>query len=482
MMIQDIQNRSPEDPRARIAELDAEILRIAGFSNAIEYKFIKLLAEFDEMNGWVGEGVKSFAHWLNWRCGMGSLVAREKVRVARKLRKLPKIDAAFRNGELSYTKVRAMTRVATTRNEEYLIAIAKHGTARHIENAVRRFDWCKRRDAMESNEMDDYRKSPRLNWRQDEHGMYSIFACLPAEEGELVVKALTKMMDEMRRDKAENSDERKVENEKNDENVSRETPDTICVPGFNINQAHALSRIAEHYLGSDRDANTLSAGERYQVLLHVNANEAHKDHQIAQGPCCYLDEGRFLAPEVARQLACSAAVTTVVEDDEGNVLNIGRRSRTPSRAISLAVEMRDGGCRFPSCHQTKWTDQHHIVHWADGGETSEANLITLCRHHHTMLHQGKYTIEKRGNQVRFVDCHGKKIERALYPQFPDAPQPEHAIAQFDTECRREGINIDSTTTECQWLGEKMDYSMFIDSMYELEGRNTTQVCPRASQT
>ena len=236
---------------------------------------------------------------------------------------------------------------------------------------------------------------------------------------------------------------------------------------YTVTRATALANIAEHYLASNGDAKTLAPAERYQVLVHVNENAAHMDHKIEQGACCYVDEGRFLAPEVAQRLACSASVTTVLEDDDGKVLNIGRRSRVPSRAISLAVQIRDGGCRFPNCHQTRWTDQHHITRWADGGETSEANLITLCRHHHTLLHKGKFSIERDGNDIRFVDSIGKVMVRALYPQFPNSPQPDEAVRQFDNECREAGIVIGKAAADCQWLGEAMDYSMFIDAMYHL---------------
>ena len=99
---------------------------------------------------------------------------------------------------------------------------------------------------------------------------------------------------------------------------------------------------------------------------------------------------------------------------------------------------------------------------------SAANLITLCRHHHTLLHQGKFRIEKDGNQVRFIDPLGKVIVRTLHPQYPDAPHPDDAVRQFDEECRGQGIDIDASTAECQWQGETMDYSMFIDAMYDLE--------------
>ena len=125
--------------RAHCESLELELTRLAGHINAINYQFIKLLAEFDEHGGWQVDGVKTFAHWLNWKCGIGALAAREKIRVARALHDLPLINESFRTGEISYSKVRAMTRVATTDNESLLLTIAEHGTAQHVEQTVRKY-------------------------------------------------------------------------------------------------------------------------------------------------------------------------------------------------------------------------------------------------------------------------------------------------------------------------------------------------------
>lgn len=108
--------------------LAAEITTLAGHLYAAQYRFLKLLDEFDRAQGWVGPGIRSLAHWLNWKCGLGDLAAREKVGVARRLRELPLIDASFERGEISYSKVRAMTRAATPENEKLLLNIARRGT------------------------------------------------------------------------------------------------------------------------------------------------------------------------------------------------------------------------------------------------------------------------------------------------------------------------------------------------------------------
>ena len=120
--------------------LGQKITLLAGQISAAEHRLLKLIAEFDNNKGWSGGGtVRSCAHWLNWKCGIAMGAAREKVRVAHCLDNLPLIDSAFANGEISYSKVRAMTRAATPENEDFLLTIAHYGTASHLEQVVKKY-------------------------------------------------------------------------------------------------------------------------------------------------------------------------------------------------------------------------------------------------------------------------------------------------------------------------------------------------------
>ena len=122
-----------------IATLEAQITELAGHLNSANHRFLKLIAEFDQRKGWSDSATQSCAHWLNWKCGIDLGAAREKVRVAHALATLPQISASMERGEVSYSKVRALTRVADAATEELLLSIALHGTAHHVENTVRYF-------------------------------------------------------------------------------------------------------------------------------------------------------------------------------------------------------------------------------------------------------------------------------------------------------------------------------------------------------
>jgi hypothetical protein len=122
-----------------IAALEAQITELVGHLNAANHRLLTLLAEFDRRKGWADCATQSCAHWLNWKCGIDIGAAREKVRVTHALESLPRISAAMERGELSYSKVRAITRVADAATEELLLSIALHGTAHHVETTVRCF-------------------------------------------------------------------------------------------------------------------------------------------------------------------------------------------------------------------------------------------------------------------------------------------------------------------------------------------------------
>ena len=207
---------SPFNPDDSNDQLSDKITLLAGQINAAEYRFLKMIAEFDRRIAWEGPGIRSCAYWLNWKCGIDLGAAREKVRVARALAGLPNIDAAFEKGELSYSKVRAMTRAATEQNESFLLDIAQYGTAQHMEKLIGAFRTVSRIEEFDGaeairvmgefddsvivsdQELDQKRAQLLYDSRdvccyQDDDGMWIIKAKLPAEEGALLVKVITEL-------------------------------------------------------------------------------------------------------------------------------------------------------------------------------------------------------------------------------------------------------------------------------------------------
>jgi hypothetical protein len=132
----------------------------------------------------------------------------------------------------------------------------------------------------------------------------------------------------------------------------------------------------------------------------------------------HVRDGPALAPETARRLGCDASVVPILASG-GEVLSVGRRSRSVPARIRRALEARDRGCRFPGCDHRRWVDAHHIRHWAAGGETSLENLILLCRHHHRLVHEGGYSVRSRADgRLEFQRPGGGVVPAS--PPFPPA--------------------------------------------------------------
>ena len=185
--------------REGMQRLESEIVDLYGHITAATHRFLELVAEFDEAKGWGRQGFASCAHWLNLKCGIGTVAAREKVRVARSLRDLPKIAAAFRDGRLSYSKVRAITRVATPEMQDTLLNIGLHGTASHMERLVREFRKAER--LREAYEAEDAHRERYVRFRYDEDGSVLIHARLPPEVGALVKQAIEAAVEQIGQDR-----------------------------------------------------------------------------------------------------------------------------------------------------------------------------------------------------------------------------------------------------------------------------------------
>jgi len=448
--------------------LGQQITLLAGQINAANHCLLKLIAEFDRRKAWSGGGtVRSCAHWLNWKCGIALGAAREKVRVVHCLETLPLIDASFAAGEISYSKVRAMTRVATAQNEDFLLRIAQNGTASHVEKVVGKYKSVQTTDEdAKEREQDNERK---LVYYQDRDGMWVIHAKLPPEAGALVVKAIEAVANPVQAEQQERLQEggKDVSAETFSDAVAREEP-TSYQDLLEHTRADALAAMAEHFLAT-ADQNSqfrgLKGSERCQVMLHVDINTL-REHGQAPNPAhehCHVDDKHWISASTAKRLSCDASLITVLEDEQGRVLNIGRRTRNVPPSIGRALKLRDTTCRFPGCCESRYVDAHHIKHWADGGETSLDNLVTLCRYHHRQLHRGSFSmsVDKTctNQQLVFTTPSGKSIEVSHFPQFPDV-----SAETFHEALSVMAPSVGPKTCVTHWHGEDCDYGLAIDAL------------------
>ncbi len=435
-----------ESSHSDAEQLGAEITELCSYIYAAEARLLELIRQFDENEYWAEQGLCSCAHWLNFKCGIGMNAAREKVRVAHALADLPRISDQFAKGRLSFSKVRAITRIADPSNEDYLLMIAEHGTAHHVEKLVSKYRTAKRlQDAEIANEQYNNRE---LTHYYDHDGCLVIKARLPAEQGALIVKALEMAMDSAFAD---------VYPKGTLTAVTSEEPTPIAA-----RRADALAEVAETYMNNDESSG--STADRYQVIVHVAADPVRARYpegtQPARDP--YLEDGPDITAVTSRRIACDSSLVTIKEDQNGEPLSIGRRSRSIPPPMRRALRVRDKGCRFPGCTNTRFVDGHHIIHWADGGETSLDNLVMLCRHHHHLVHEGGFVCEKSPDgEITFEDQRKNPLESS--PVMQGVAANDDVQQWMDREFFE--ANIDSETCRPLWqAGERMDWHAAVGSL------------------
>ena len=422
-----------------------QLTELAAHLDAGEYRFLVLLERFCREKAWETLGLGSCVQWLNWRCGMSPGVAREKIRVARALPDLPRISKLFSAGKISYSKVRAMTRVATPQNEDALLMVARHGTASHVEKQVQLYRRVKRIEALKKeNERHDHRE---LSWRIDEDGYWIFQGRFTPEQGAVIRKALEKAQEALWEPGPMEEDD------PGESKRDYQRPHPVAT-----RRADALERLADSYLAGGE--NDRSGGDRYLVNLHTDMETLQADGTGAEAEldgCCHVPA------ETSRRLACDAAVVHWHETAGGEPLNVGRKTRTIPPAIRRALHNRDQGCRFPGCTCTRFVDAHHVRHWADGGETRLDNLVLLCRRHHRLVHEGGFGVSmKQNGQVEFTRPDGEVI-----PQAPEARSRGNVI-HIQRANRRHGLNITPQTPVPHWHGEQMNHQLAVLSLLQRE--------------
>jgi hypothetical protein len=384
--------------RDRNDELAEEIATLAAQIQAADYRLLLLIREFDSNGGWAQQGAKTCAQWLSWRIGLAPNAARERLRVSHALEKLPQVSEAMSRGEISYSKVRAITRVATPDNERQLLTIARGATASQVERVVRAW---RKIDAQAEKDHARYQQSARsLQVYTDDDGMVVVRGRLSPEAGAVLMKALDAAREALYKED-KNVEPTKLEQERSPEQRG----------------ADALERVARSALAGGLDPG--SSADRYQVVVHVDEAVLQNPENPGQS---VLDLGVGVSAETSRRIACDASIVEMKHDSEGNVLDVGRKRRTIPVPIRRALDARDPTCVWPGC-DSRLRNGHHLKFWADGGETKLENLCNLCSRHHHLVHDGDYQVQRRPDGTfRFTTPDGWEIPNVPPPlELSDEP-------------------------------------------------------------
>jgi hypothetical protein len=414
-------------------DLGDEIRILAAHLHAGTRRLLGLVARFDEGGGWKPGGHRGCENWLSLNTGYALRTAREYVRVARSLSELPQTDASMGRGALSFDQVRALTRVATPETEPDLLALAEGASTAVLERECRAWKTRSRTDEAERER--ELHASRRLTLYPNGDGMYRLEGLLMPEQAATLGRALDRARFALYRKRGKDAwaDDPREAARRN---------------------ADALGLLSEWALGSGSGAESDAPisgtrAQRFQVMLHVEPATLTAGAEPGRSE---LEDGTRLAAETARRLACDGSLVRVERGSEGEVLNVGRSTRSIPSALRRALGVRDRGCRFPGCGN-RFTDGHHVIHWGDGGETSLRNTLLMCRIHHRLVHEQGWKVQwwGRDRHVVFIAPRGQ-AHGSFRP--PPPTLPEEPVRELVIQNVARGAAPDAATAGARWERER----------------------------
>jgi len=418
--------------------LGEEIVRCEVLQSGALYRQLQCLRLFALGQSW--EGWDKIETWLEVKLGMSYKTANERLRVARSLARLPRIDEAFREGRLSYTKVRALHNVATPENEETLLEQARWASGAQLHRLLGPL----RAEVRRAKSCQATRESQRAVhfWEHPSEDLGELRATLLPEEVATVRKALEVGVElgikQAREDRRQEASCDQPDRGGRDSAAADLPPQRF---GF----ADALVFMAESLLANPPRAGVPTG--RRELLIHTVPD-------LSGG---ILETGGALTAETVRRLACDGATVPVERGPKGEVLDVGRRTRRLSPRLEKSLLVRDRCCRFPGCSRAAMLDAHHIEHWVEGGATKLDNLVRLCRTHHRSVHEGGWSVRRTGEgEIGFWNPAGRAVDRS--GRLPET-RAEEAHAALESEHRAQGLEVQPEQLAALGGGESIpDYS------------------------
>ena len=344
-------------------ELNDRYVALRGRLTRLEAEAARVLAEIDRRHSFEPDHFSAEA-FLQSRVGDSGRAARRNVAEARGLAEYESVQEAFAGAEIDRPRVAmllAASRVSPThfkRDQAMLVETAASQSMAGTHQAIEYWKQQVDREAADADREHLHRRrhlqvSPALG------GMIRVDGELDPVGGKTVLLALRSLAD-----------------------PANLEPGDTRTPGQR--RADALVDLCADHLSHGERAET--GGARPNMVVTVSLD-------VLRGKAvepCELGDGTVISAETARRIACDAGVSRVLTQGESEILDVGRSTRVVPAAMRRALALRDKGCTHPECTRPHhWCDAHHVVHWADGGETALKNLVLLCRRHHRLVHEGQ---------------------------------------------------------------------------------------------
>lgn len=364
-------------------ELAAAICELHGLITAAEAQLFAFVSAFAERKAFEEDGCRSMGDWLTARLCLSAVSGRRYARVAAALAHLPHLRASFGAGEVSLDQLAPICSIARPENDEALAQQLPAWSAAEAETVARR--------AKAVPPKDDAEAHARRYLRLSRSGQcMRISGQLAGLDGETVKSALERIAESYGKD-----------------------PETGTYERYDARMADALTDLAGGNIAADSDP------DRADVIIHVEPDvlAGEEDGPVETG------SGGEVSADAARRAACDSRVQRWVRNPRTGTMDVGRTTRSIPPHLSRYLRQRDQTCRFPGCTQTRLVAGHHIWHWSKGGPTNRANLCSLCRRHHRLVHEGGWSVEGDAEDtVTFVSPDGRRLSSRRAPL-------RHEIAQ-----------------------------------------------------
>ena len=401
--------------------------------------WLDLIAELVIRRIWADEGCRTPAVWLSYAVGMSPSAARDHVRVALRLRELHLVREAFAAGNVSYSKVRAICRVAVPETEELLLEWSHMATGADMERIVAGFR-AAQRGAMPVPGTSDLLRQARLRDRGD--GTTEVVIRMPDDEAHALYAGAQRLVDledaELRRqaglgdEDGDGLDDEIVLEGSNatgtgpgpvEEGPSGDSAESAPVDPVQLGDRPRSARLADALLQAvqaavDAGGSDTSGADRDTLVVHVDGDDLASREEAEAATSGVTVQTRHgvipsLSRRVLRRMACEAGLVLVATDVDGSPIDVGRRQRRLTMALRRALLARDRSCRFPGCGARRHLHGHHIQHWADEGPTDLANLVLICSFHHRSVHDHDIDVHLRPHAAHeFLFPDGRRIARA----------------------------------------------------------------------
>lgn len=452
---------APRVVRSDVDELTAQLCELAGHIHAATAELVRLLGRLDAIGGWQGAGIRSLGHWASIYLGIDLRTAAHQAKAGRQLETLPAIAAAAGAGELGWSKLRLVAQVAEPESEAKWLDLAREMSVGQLARAVGAYR--RASDADDPDRSENHRQRRGI-WLFDEpDGLVRVTGLLEPDDAAVLRAALAAQGDRLWRDDRKEPDTADQSSERDEAGADKSGEDgesdgladdaavgeparpsevdpTLAArdpaASKRADALVALARAALAAGGAPDDGDDLT-----EVLVVVDHDVLTLGSEVGR---CQIHNGPAIGSHTARRLCCDAVIRPLIHRD-GQPLALGRAQRLVNRAQRRTLRFRDGpGCAFPGC-VARHVDAHHLVFWADGGRTDLENLVLLCRHHHRLLHEGRYRAGMAEGRPRFFRPDGTPIR----PPDPPPADPSRGATTLRRRHRAAGHTIDQRSAEAR---------------------------------